>query len=114
MSTTYLAESNFLVPNATFIAELIAFVLILLVLGKWVVPPINKALSDRQASIRNQFDELERAKADANAAEQEYRSQLAEARHEAARIREDAREQGAAIVAEMREQAQTESDRILT
>ena len=36
---------------------------------------------------------------------EQYREQLAEARHEAARLREEAREQGAQIIAEMREQA---------
>ncbi|MGH3423309.1 MAG: F0F1 ATP synthase subunit B [Nocardioidaceae bacterium] len=114
MSTTVLAagESNFLVPNATFIAEVIAFVIILLVLAKWVVPPINKAMVDRQERIRKQFDELEQAKADAESAEQEYKSQFSEARHEAARIREEAREQGAQIIAEMRQQAQAEAERI--
>lgn len=113
MPRTNLAESNFLVPNATFFVELFAFILILLILWRYVLPPINKALTDRQQQIRTQFDELENAKAEANAAEQQYRSQLQEARHEAARIREDAREQGAAIIAEMREQAQQESQRIL-
>lgn len=114
MDSTLLAagDSNFLVPNATFIAEIVAFVLILLVLGKWVVPPINKAMTDRQEKIRNQFDELEQAKADAAAAEEKYESQYTEARHEAARIREEAREQGAQIVAEMRQQAHTDADRI--
>ena len=105
-------ESNFLVPNGTFIVELIAFVIILFVLGKYVVPPINKAMADRQASIRKQFDELAQAKADANAAEESYKAQLADARHEAAKIREDAREQGAQIVADLRKQAQEEADRI--
>jgi F-type H+-transporting ATPase subunit b len=47
------------------------------------------------------------------AAEEEFKSQIADARHEAARIREEAREQGAAIIAEMREQAQTEAARIV-
>src|SRR6266567_3052689 len=42
----------------------------------------------------------------------QYREQLAEARHEAARLREEAREQGAQIIAEMREQAQVEARRI--
>ena len=42
----------------------------------------------------------------------QYREQLADARHEAARLREEAREQGTAIIAEMREQAQAESRRI--
>ena len=43
---------------------------------------------------------------------EQYQAQLAEARHEAARLREEAREQGAGIIAEMREQAQAEARRI--
>jgi F-type H+-transporting ATPase subunit b len=107
-----MAAQNFLVPNATIIVELIAFAIILYVLGKYVVPPINKAMTERQDRIRKQFDDLDQAKAEADAAAEKYRSQLVDARHEAARIREDAREQGAAIVAEMRKQAQEEADRI--
>jgi len=114
MPMTNLAASNFLVPNATFFVELAAFVLVLLVLGRYVIPPINKAVAERQAGIRRQFVELEEAKAKAEATESQYRAQLVEARHEAARIREDAREQGAQIVVEMREQAQAEATRITT
>jgi F-type H+-transporting ATPase subunit b len=105
--------SNFLVPNATFLVELVAFAIILFVLAKYVIPPINKAMTDRQNQIRKEFSDLEEAQADARAAEKEYKDQLAEARHEAAKIREDAREQGAAIIADMRKQAQEESERIL-
>jgi F-type H+-transporting ATPase subunit b len=104
--------TNFLVPNATYIFELVAFLVILWVLGKYVIPPVNKAMTDRQTSIKKQFDDLEQAKADANAAEASFKAQLADARHEAAKIREDAREQGAAIIADMRKQAQEESERI--
>ncbi len=105
--------SNFLIPNATFVVELIAFGIILLILAKWVIPPINKAMTARQDAIRKQFSDLEEAKSGAQQAEQDFKAQIADARHEAARIREDAREQGAAIVAEMREQAQTEAGRIV-
>src|SRR3954453_472824 len=98
-------ESNFLVPNATFFVELRAFAIILYLLGKYVIPPINRAMTARQDAIRPQFAALDQAKADAKAAEEEFRAQIADARHEAARIREEAREQGAAIIAEMREQA---------
>jgi len=105
--------SNFLVPNATFIVELIAFGIILFILAKFVIPPINKAMTDRQNAIRKQFADLEEAQEDARRTEQEYKDQLANARHEAAKIREEAREQGAAIIAEMREQAQTEAARIV-
>jgi len=107
------AASKFLLPNATFIVELIAFVIILTILGKYALPIINKALTDRQEAIRREFEEAEQAKKEANEAEQQYKSQLVEARHEAARIREEAREQGAAIIAEMRETAQAESERII-
>src|SRR5689334_15729075 len=104
---------NFLVPNLTFIVELIAFAIILWVLGKYVVPPVNRAMTERQEKIRRQFEDLEQARADAKAAEEGYKAQMTEARHEAAKIREEAREQGAAIIADMRKQAQEESDRIL-
>ncbi len=106
------ATSNFLVPNATFFVELIAFALMIFVLAKWVIPPINKALNDRQEGIKRQFAESEEAKAKAEAAEQEFRAQIVDARHDAARIREEATEQGAAIIAELREKAQAEAERI--
>jgi F-type H+-transporting ATPase subunit b len=105
--------SNFLVPNATFIAEVIAFAIIIWVLAKYVVPPINKAMEDRQAAIRQQFAELDEAEADARKAEAEYKEQLNNAKHEAARIREEAREQGAQIVQDAREKASTEAERII-
>ena len=106
-------ESNFLVPNGTFLVELLIFLVLLAVLGKFVIPPINKAMTARQDSIREQFSDLEQAKNDANEAEAEFKAQIAEARHEAARIREEAREQGAAIIAELRDQAQAEANRIV-
>ena len=106
-------ESNFLVPNGTFFVELFAFALMVYLLGKYVIPPINKAMTARQDAIRQQFADLDEAKSEAHAAEEEFRAQIADARHEAARIREDAREQGAAIIAEMREQAQVEAQRIV-
>lgn len=106
-------ESNFLVPNGTFFVELFAFAIMVFLLAKYVIPPINRAMTARQDAIRQQFADLDQAKADANAAEEEFRAQIADARHEAAKIREEAREQGAAIIAEMREQAQTEAGRIV-
>jgi F-type H+-transporting ATPase subunit b len=105
--------ANFLVPNATFIAEVIAFAIIIWVLAKYIVPPINKAMADRQDAIRQQFAELDEAEADARKAEADYKEQLNNAKHEAARIREEAREQGAQIVQDAREKANTEADRII-
>jgi F-type H+-transporting ATPase subunit b len=106
-------QSNFLVPNATFLVELAAFALMLFILGKWIVPPINRAMTARQDAIRQQFADLDQATQEAREAEEEFKAQIANARHEAAKIREDAREQGAQIIAEMREQAQVEAGRIV-
>ena len=103
---------NFLLPNATFLVELGIFALLVFILAKWVIPPINKAMTDRQDKIRAQFEEAAQLKADAQAAEEAHQAALAEARHEATKIREEAREQGAQIVAQHREQAQVEADRI--
>ena len=105
--------SNFLVPNGTFWVELIAFAILVFLLARYIIPPINRAMTERQNAIRKEFADLEKAESDARRAEKEYKDQLADAKHEAARIREDAREQGAAIIADMRKQAQEESDRIL-
>lgn len=106
-------ESNFLVPNGTFFAELFAFAIMVFLLGRYVIPPINKAMTARQDAIRQQFAEADQAKKSANEAEAEFKAQIADARHEAAKIREEAREQGAVIIAEMRDQAQTEAARIV-
>jgi F-type H+-transporting ATPase subunit b len=107
------SSSNILVPNGTFWVEVIAFALLVAFLAWKVIPPINKAMTERQERIRKQFADLEQAENDAREAEQKFKAQLADARHEAARIREEAREQGAAIIADMRRQATEESDRIL-
>jgi F-type H+-transporting ATPase subunit b len=106
-------SSNFLVPNGTFFVELIAFAILFFLLAKYIVPPINRAMTARQDAIRKEFADLDEARAEAKAAEEEFRAQIADARHEAAKIREEAREQGAAIIAEMREQAQAEANRIV-
>jgi F-type H+-transporting ATPase subunit b len=105
--------SNFLVPNGTFFVELIAFGIIVWILAKFVIPPINRAMTARQEAIKKEFADLDEAKAEAHKAEEEFKAQIADARHEAAKIREEAREQGAQIVGEAREQAQSEAARIV-
>jgi F-type H+-transporting ATPase subunit b len=105
--------SNFLVPNGTFFIELAAFLLLFFLLTKYVIPPINSAMERRQSAIRQEFAELDEAKAEAKGAEEEFKAQIADARKEAARIREEAREQGSQIIAEMREQANVEAGRIV-
>jgi F-type H+-transporting ATPase subunit b len=104
--------NNFLVPNGTFIFEVIAFFVILWVLRRYVVPPINKAMTGRQEYIRKQLDEGREAKERLEAAEKEYQAALVQTRTDAARIRDEARAQGQAIIEELRQRAQEEADRV--
>ena len=104
--------SNFLVPNATFFVELAAFAIMFWILAKYVIPPINKAMTARQDAIRQEFAEVEEAKQKANNAEAEFKAQIADARKEAARIREEAHEQGKQIIEEAKQQAQVEQQRV--
>jgi F-type H+-transporting ATPase subunit b len=111
-ASTVTASSNFLIPNGTFIAELVGFVIIVIVLGRTLVPRINQALAERQEMIRRSYADAEEAKARLDAAEAEYRELIAGARADAAKQREEAREEGAQILADLRAQAQVESERI--
>lgn len=112
MTSTVLAADNFLLPNGTFIAELVAFVIILFVLWKYVVPPLSRSLQERQDMIQKQVEDSEEAGRKLRAAEERYEQALAEARTEAAKIRDTARADGERIREEMREQASAEVERI--
>src|SRR5664279_88830 len=65
MTAMPIAASNFLVPNGTFIVVLIAFIVVLGVIAKYVLPPLNKALTERQDQIRGELEAADKAKADA-------------------------------------------------
>jgi len=110
---TVLASSNFLVPNATFIAELIAFLIILGVLGKYIVPPVQKAMRDRQAMIDQQVKDAQEAKQQLAQAQEAFQNALTEARSEAAQIRENARAEAQRTIDELRASAQEEASRIV-
>ena len=87
--------------------------IITLVVWKLVVPVFEKTYAERTAAIQGGIQKAEAAQAEAAAALEEYKAQLATAREEASRIREEAKTQGAAIVADMRQQATEESSRLL-
>src|SRR5687767_11036942 len=105
---------NPLVPEwIEVVIALVVFALLFLALKKFVVPSFERTFAERTSAIEGGLKAAETKQAEADAKLAELDRQLSEARHEAARIREDAREQGAAIIAEMREQAQAESSRIV-
>jgi len=110
-----LAAENPLLPNVAEIIAAIVFALLLtFLIARFVVPQFEQTFAERREAIQGGIERAEHAQAEAQAALEEYTARLAEARQEAARIREDAKTQGAEILAEMREQAQAEASRLAT
>ena len=76
----------FLLPNGTFFIELFVSIILILAIYKWVLPPINKAMEERQEKIRTSLEAADQARADAEAADDDRRAVLEEARHQAREI----------------------------
>jgi F-type H+-transporting ATPase subunit b len=106
-------QSDPLIPTLPeLIIGAICFFLVFGVLGKMLLPRIIKTLEERTDKIEGGLARAEEAQAEAQDTLKLYQQQLASARHEASRLREEAREEGAQIIAEMRQQAQAEARRI--
>ncbi|ABW10476.1 F0F1 ATP synthase subunit B [Frankia sp. Mgl5] len=102
-------EDSVLVPPlAELIVGLLAFGLLVGFFFWKIYPQIRKTYAERAERIEGGLNRAERAEREAQALLEQYRSQLAEARSEAARIREDAQAQGRQIVEELRTQVQQE------
>lgn len=89
------------------------FGIIFFVFYKKLLPSINSALEKRHDEIVGGMERAEATQAEARQTLEEYRAQLADARHEAARLRQEAQEQGAALIAEMREEGQRQREEII-
>ncbi|WP_035857250.1 F0F1 ATP synthase subunit B [Cryptosporangium arvum] len=116
--TTLLAsedgEVNPLLPHTSeLIVGLVAFALLFWFLAKKVYPLFEKTYEERSEAIEGGIKRAEEAQAEAKAALEQYRAQLADARGEAGRIREEARAEGARIIDEMRAEAQEQAARIV-
>lgn len=108
-------EENVLVPAmGELIIGLISFALLVFVLMRYVWPRIEQVYRERRDAIEGGIARAEAAQAEAQRTLEQYQAQLAEARTEAAQIRESARAEAQRIVEELRTQAQEESARIVT
>ncbi|MHB1710792.1 MAG: F0F1 ATP synthase subunit B [Acidimicrobiales bacterium] len=108
-----LATSNFLVPNFTLVFELVAFVIVLGVLGTKVLPVLNQRLTERQEQIRGELEAADKAKVDAEEADVERRKELEEARRHAREIITQANATSDQVTAGAQARAQSEYERIV-
>ncbi|WP_094289510.1 F0F1 ATP synthase subunit B [Mycobacterium lehmannii] len=106
-------QSNFLIPNGTFIFVLLIFLIVLGVIAKWVVPPISRVLHEREAMVFKTAEDNKRATQLRAAADADYRNVMADARREATSVREEARAEGRKIVDDARARANAEVSTLL-
>lgn len=97
---------------AVLIAEIFAFVVVAVLLYRYIWPLLKRMLEQRQDAVQKQVEDSEEAARMLAEAEQRLESAVAESREQAARIRDDARADSHRIREELREQAERESDRI--
>jgi F-type H+-transporting ATPase subunit b len=100
---------NFLVPNGTFFFVLAIFLIVLGVIGKFVVPPIQKVLGEREKMVAKTTEDNRKATEQEAAADSDYQKEMASARTEASGIRDDARAEGRKILDEHRGRANEEA-----
>jgi F-type H+-transporting ATPase subunit b len=98
-------SNNFLIPNGTFFFVLIIFLIVLGVIGKWVVPPVSKVLGERDAMVKQTVEDSRKAADQFSAADEDYQAEMAKARAEASKVRDDARAEGRKILEDMRGRA---------
>jgi len=101
--------SNPLVPSLTeLIVGAIAFFIVFGALWKVLLPRITKTLEARTDAIEGGLKRADDAQAEAKRVLEQYRAQMAEAKHEAARMRQEASEQGAQIIAQLRAEGEAQ------
>ena len=77
--------------NATLIAQILNFLVLVIVLAKFAYKPLCNIMDERKNKIASDLESAEKAKTDAEAVKAEYAAKLAEAKQEAQAIVDAAR-----------------------
>jgi F-type H+-transporting ATPase subunit b len=86
----------------------ISFFTLLFLMYKFAYPGIKKGMESRTNKIRENLDDAERVKAEAQSILEEYQRQLADARNESNRIIEDARQTAEQLRRDLMQRAEAE------
>jgi F-type H+-transporting ATPase subunit b len=108
-----IASSNFLVPNGTLIVEIVAFLLVLAFIARVVLPPLNKALEERQEEIRTSLEAAEAAKVEADETRSQRQGILDDARTRAREIVGQATKAAEEVAAQSETRGQQEYERLV-
>jgi len=107
-SSSSSSNSNFLIPNGTFVFELVMFIIVLGVVAKFILPSLQKAMSDRESTVRASFAAGDEGRIEADRLARERESVLEAAHAEARTIVEAASRE----VERLREEAQARGQQV--
>lgn len=104
---------NPLLPNPwEILVTGVGFAVLLFIVIKVIAPKFEQSYEDRVTAIEGGLEKAEAAQKEAEETLAQYKAQLLEARTEANRIREEARSEGAQILADLKTKATDEATRI--
>ncbi len=92
----------------------IAFLVLLIVLGKFAWKPMLKAINERESGIEEALLKADKMKAEITAMQNENEALLAKAREERATIIKEAKEASEKMVIEAKDKAKSEYERIIS
>jgi F-type H+-transporting ATPase subunit b len=92
----------------------IAFLVLLIVLGKFAWKPMLKAINERESGIEEALLKADKMKAEITAMQNENEALLAKAREERATIIKEAKEASEKMVNEAKDKAKSEYERIIS
>ena len=98
---------------AEVIAGFVFLALMWFIFAKFVSPMFEKMYQERASQIEGGIMRAQKAEAEAAAAKQQYEDQLANARQDAAKVREEAKAQAAAVTKQLHDQAVKDASRLL-
>jgi F-type H+-transporting ATPase subunit b len=87
----------------------LAFVVLLLVMWKYALPPVRSMMKQREDRIRDDLERAEQVRTEAEGELANYRRQVADARNEAARIIEEARQSADEVKRQIQSQAESDA-----
>ena len=99
--------------DATIIAQVLNFIILLAILAKFCYKPLLKVMDDRRTRIINNLDSAEQTRLEAEELKKQYAQQLADARAEATAIVDKANKIGQKLHDDFMSQAQEEKEQLM-
>ncbi len=102
------------IDGRTLVFQLIAFLVLVFILKKWVFPIFVNVIEKREADIERSTKEADRLKAQAEESETKTSQALAKARKEAAQIIASARDEANLTITKAEDKAKAKSESLLS